>query len=148
MKYAHLAAINLETQKYWYDIQSAYDSLEHIDNKVIYDSVYRAIDESLHVLDFDFDEEYGCYYTTAIFGTQFDASTTYSTLLSILPSELCYAYSEDPIVDTYNDQDQYINVFFDADYTVAVECVCYFYSESYGYVAQISVYNFDDYFAS
>ena len=95
-----------------------------------------------------FDEEYGCYYTTAIFGTQFDASTTYSTLLSILPSELCYAYSEDPIVDTYNDQDQYINVFFDADYTVAVECVCYFYSESYGYVAQISVYNFDDYFAS
>ena len=95
-----------------------------------------------------FDEEYNCYYTTAIFGTQFTASTTYSTLLSILPSELCYAYSEEPIVDTYNGQDQYINVFFDADYTVAVECVCYYYSASYGYVAQISVYNFDDYFAS
>ncbi len=57
MKYAHLAAINVETQKYWYDIKSAYDSLEQIDNKVIYDSVYKAIDESLHVLDFDFDDE-------------------------------------------------------------------------------------------
>ena len=59
-----------------------------------------------------FDEEYGCYYTTAVFGTQFTASTTYSTLLTVLPSELCYAYSEEPIVDTYNGQDQYINVFF------------------------------------
>ncbi len=57
MKYSHLAAINVETQKYWYDIKSAYDSLEQIDNKVIHDMVYRAIDESLHVLDFDFDDE-------------------------------------------------------------------------------------------
>ena len=69
-------------------------------------------------------------------------------LVSVLPEELCYAYAEEPIVDSYNGKDQYINIFVDADYTVAVECVCYYYSASYGYVAQISVYNFDDYFVS
>ncbi len=57
MQYAYLAAINTETQKYWYDIKCAYDSLEYIDDKVIYDRVYKAIDESLHTLDFDFDDE-------------------------------------------------------------------------------------------
>ncbi len=57
MQYAYLAAIHPETQKYWYDIKCAYDSLEYIDDKVIYDRVYKAIDESLHVLDFDFDDE-------------------------------------------------------------------------------------------
>ena len=95
-----------------------------------------------------YDEDYGCYYTTAIFGTEFTASTTYSTLLTVLPNELCYAYSEEPIVDTYNDQDEYFNVFYDADYTVAMEVVCYYHSATYGYVAQISVYNFDDYFSA
>ena len=54
---ARLAAINEETEKYWFDIKSAYDSLEFIKDKIIYERVYRAIDESLHVLDFDFDDE-------------------------------------------------------------------------------------------
>ena len=94
-----------------------------------------------------YDEDYDCYYTTAIFGDSFTASTTYSTLVTILPDELCYSYSEEPIVNSYNGQDEYMNIFCDEDYTVAVECICYYHSETYGYVAQISVYNFDDYFS-
>lgn len=54
---ARLAAINEDTEKYWFDVKSAYDSLEFITDKVIYERVFRAIDESLHVLDFDFDDE-------------------------------------------------------------------------------------------
>lgn len=57
IKCAELSAINEETEKYWFDIKSAYDSLEFIEDKVVYARVYRAIDESLHVLDFDFDDE-------------------------------------------------------------------------------------------
>jgi alpha-mannosidase len=57
IKYSYLGAINEETEQYWYDLITAYESLEFIKDKVIYERVYRAIDESLHMLDFDFDNE-------------------------------------------------------------------------------------------
>ena len=96
---------------------------------------------------YSYDEDYKCYATTAIFG-EYDASTIYSYVSSILPEEIVYAYSEEPIVDSYNGHDEYFNVFFDEAQTVAVEVVCYYYSEQYGYVAQVCVYNFDDYFTA
>lgn len=54
---ARLSAVNEATEKYWFDIKSAYDSLRFIEDKVIYARVYRAIDESIHMIDFDFDDE-------------------------------------------------------------------------------------------
>ena len=96
---------------------------------------------------YSYDEDYKCYVTTAIFG-DYDASTVYSYVSSILPEEIVYAYAEEPIVDSYNGYDEYYNVFFDEAQTVAVEVVCYYYSADYGYVAQICVYNFDDYFTA
>lgn len=57
IKDARLAVIDEETEKYWFDIKCAFDSISLCDDKVIADRIYRAVDESLHVLDFDFDAE-------------------------------------------------------------------------------------------
>lgn len=54
---AQIDAVHEETEQYYYDLRCAYDSLEQMQDKVIYDRVYTAIDESLHCLDFDFDDE-------------------------------------------------------------------------------------------
>lgn len=54
---ARLSAINEDTEKYWFDVHSAWDSLRFIKDKIIYERVFRAVDESLHMLDFDFDDE-------------------------------------------------------------------------------------------
>lgn len=54
---SQIDAIDEETEQYFYDVRCAYDSLEQIEDKVIYDRVYTAIDESIHCLDFDFDDE-------------------------------------------------------------------------------------------
>lgn len=57
IRHTELQAINEETEQYWFDLQCAYDSLEQIEDKVIYNKVYNAIDESIHVVDFDFDDD-------------------------------------------------------------------------------------------
>ena len=54
---ARLAAIDEATEKYWFDIKSAYDSLEFIKDEIIKAKVYRAIDESIHAVAFDFGDE-------------------------------------------------------------------------------------------
>lgn len=55
--YAYIAAVDEETEAYWYDVKTACDSLAEIDDEFIGGRVFRAIDESLHALDFDFDDE-------------------------------------------------------------------------------------------
>lgn len=93
-----------------------------------------------------YDESIDCYYTTAIFGSTYDIETVYSYILTILPDAIVYAAVEEPIIDSYNGHDQYLNVFYDEAQTVAVEVICYYHSSTYGYVVQISVYDFADYF--
>ncbi len=41
---------------YWYDLEVAFQALEFIKDEHIYSLVYSAIDDSLHVVDYDFDE--------------------------------------------------------------------------------------------
>ena len=59
---ARIDAIHEETEQYYFDLNCAFESLEQIEDKVIYERVYTAIDESLHCLDFDFDDE--VFYST------------------------------------------------------------------------------------
>lgn len=41
---------------YWYDLEVAFQALEFIKDEHIKSRVYKAIDDSLHVVDYDFDE--------------------------------------------------------------------------------------------
>ena len=41
---------------YWYDLEVAFQALEFIKDEHIKSRVYKAVDDSLHVVDYDFDE--------------------------------------------------------------------------------------------
>ncbi len=53
---ARLVAVDPVCEGYIYDLEVAFRALDFIKDDYIHAAVYRAIDESLHTVDFDFDE--------------------------------------------------------------------------------------------
>lgn len=54
---AYLWVADPECESYWYDIQAAFQAYEQIDDERVKALVYSAIDDSLHLVDYDFSEE-------------------------------------------------------------------------------------------
>ena len=57
MRSACLKTVDEATEEYYFLITRVYDSLELINDEVVRTKVYNALDDSLHILDFDFDNE-------------------------------------------------------------------------------------------
>lgn len=57
MRAACLKTVDEATEEYYFLITRVYDSLELINDEVVRTKVYNALDDSLHILDFDFDNE-------------------------------------------------------------------------------------------
>ncbi len=57
VKYANLSAVDEETEGFWFDLITAYEATENVGDVVIRDRILTALDESLHLIDFDFDNE-------------------------------------------------------------------------------------------
>lgn len=55
MRSAALKTVDEATEEYYFLITRVYDSLELINDEVVRTKVYNALDDSLHILDFDFD---------------------------------------------------------------------------------------------
>ncbi len=55
MRTAALKTVDEATEEYYFLITRVYDSLELINDEVVRTKVYNALDDSLHILDFDFD---------------------------------------------------------------------------------------------
>ena len=53
---AYILVPDEECEGYWYDLEVAFQALEFIKDEHIYSLVYKAIDDSLHVVDYDFEE--------------------------------------------------------------------------------------------
>ncbi len=56
-KKAELTFIDTVAEGYWYDLQVGFEALDAIKDDYIRNAVYQAIDDSLHIVDFDFEEE-------------------------------------------------------------------------------------------
>ncbi len=56
LKSAAFLLIDEECEKYYLDCKLIWDSLPLIKDEFIYESVYKAFDDSLHMVDFDFDD--------------------------------------------------------------------------------------------
>ncbi|NMP37826.1 MAG: alpha-mannosidase [Clostridiales bacterium] len=54
---ASLFTVDREAEGYYFFVSSVFDALEHIPDKVVRTKVYNALDESIHMLDFDFGRE-------------------------------------------------------------------------------------------
>lgn len=59
MKKARIVAVDPVCESYIFDINTLWSSLDFIEDRYIYAKLYEAIDDSLHMIDFDFDEETG-----------------------------------------------------------------------------------------
>lgn len=57
MRTAALKTVDEPTEEYYFLVTRVYDSLELISDEVVRTKVYNALDDSLHILDFDFDNE-------------------------------------------------------------------------------------------
>lgn len=56
-KKAEFVTVDNTVMGYWYDLDTAFEALDFIKDDYIRAAVYTAIDESLHVVDFDFEDE-------------------------------------------------------------------------------------------
>lgn len=54
---AGILLINIQAEKYYFRVRELFDSLQYIDDSAIAGSLYRIIDDSVHMLDFDFTRE-------------------------------------------------------------------------------------------
>lgn len=54
---AEAVAVDTVVEGYWYDLEVAFEALTYIKDDYIYAAVYKAIDDSLHMVDFDFEDE-------------------------------------------------------------------------------------------
>ncbi len=57
MRTASLLTVDKDTQEYHFLVSRVYDSLSLINDEVVRTKVYNALDDSLHMLDFDFDTQ-------------------------------------------------------------------------------------------
>ncbi|MBQ6863916.1 MAG: alpha-mannosidase [Clostridia bacterium] len=57
MRSACLKTVDESTEEYYFLVTRVYDSLELLNDDVVRTKVYNALDDSLHILDFDFDNE-------------------------------------------------------------------------------------------
>ncbi len=57
MRTAALKTVDEPTEEYYFLVTRVYDSLDLIIDEVVRTKVYNALDDSLHILDFDFDNE-------------------------------------------------------------------------------------------
>ncbi|MCR5523855.1 MAG: hypothetical protein K6F64_09520 [Clostridia bacterium] len=53
----YLFTVDEETEGYLFDIEVAFDALSQIKDEHIYSRIYSAIDDSLHLIDYDFEPE-------------------------------------------------------------------------------------------
>lgn len=56
-KKAELITVDTVAEGYYFDLQVAFEAMELIQDDRIRAAVYRAVDDSLHLVDFDFEEE-------------------------------------------------------------------------------------------
>lgn len=54
---AEIVQIDTVCEGYCFDLEVAFDAIQHIKDEHIKSSVYRIIDDSLHMVDFDFEQE-------------------------------------------------------------------------------------------
>lgn len=54
---AELVTVDPVAEGYWYDLQVGFEALTYIKDEFVKTQVYKAIDDSLHLVDFDFEEE-------------------------------------------------------------------------------------------
>ncbi|MBE6812212.1 MAG: alpha-mannosidase [Ruminococcaceae bacterium] len=57
MRTAALKTVDEYTEEYYFLVTRVYDSLDLLHDEVVRTKVYNALDDSLHILDFDFDNE-------------------------------------------------------------------------------------------
>lgn len=57
MKTANLLTVDEKTEEYYFLVTRVYDSLSLLCDDIVRSKVYNALDDSLHLLDFDFDDE-------------------------------------------------------------------------------------------
>ena len=53
---ARFVSVDSICEKYYLDCKFIWEALEFIKDEFIYESVYKALDDSLHIVDFDFDD--------------------------------------------------------------------------------------------
>ncbi len=56
LKFASFACIDELVEKFYINCDLAYDALKHIKDQYIREAVYKVLDDSLHMVDFDFDD--------------------------------------------------------------------------------------------
>lgn len=57
MRCANLLTVDENTEELYFLVSRVYDALDFIDDSVLRTKVYNALDDALHILDFDFDSE-------------------------------------------------------------------------------------------
>ncbi len=57
MKFANLATIDEVCEKFYLNCALTWDALPHIKDAYIREAVYKVLDDSLHMVDFDFDDD-------------------------------------------------------------------------------------------
>lgn len=57
LKFANFATIDEKCEKYYLNCVLAWEALKQIKDSYIREAVYKVLDDSLHMVDFDFDEE-------------------------------------------------------------------------------------------
>ena len=57
LKYANFSVVDEICEKFYLDCEIAWEALKFIKDEFIRESVYKVLDDSLHLVDFDFDEE-------------------------------------------------------------------------------------------
>ncbi len=57
LKFANFACIDEICEKFYLNCSLAWDALSHIKDAYIREAVYKVLDDSLHMVDFDFDDE-------------------------------------------------------------------------------------------
>ncbi|MBQ3086543.1 MAG: alpha-mannosidase [Clostridia bacterium] len=57
MRTAQLLTVDEKTEELYFLVSRVYDALDCIDDSVLRTKVYNALDDALHILDFDFDNE-------------------------------------------------------------------------------------------
>lgn len=54
---AELIAVDRLTESYWFDISTAWDAYEHCEDEYVKSRLFNAMDNSVHQLDYDLDDE-------------------------------------------------------------------------------------------
>lgn len=56
LKFASFACVDEVCEKFYLDCLMAWDALKYIKDDFIYEAVYKVLDDSIHLVDFDFDD--------------------------------------------------------------------------------------------